>query len=370
MIINTLSTMDHQISRNVKLPLPSGLIAILIRSNRRVYKLIIFLISILLIVSGLARLYFSNRKVTLSIDRLDRIWNRIYDISIGFCILVLIFNRNCYNQFIIELDELIPSQFKPLVGQYIVRRRKYLQLCTLISVLYELFYMFSVEPFVSLLSKKIVSNPMIFQLIGLTILRLIYSVAWINYHIFLAEICVHLQSIFIGIFANIESIDKQNRNLFDQIRFARLIYFEAGEMVKRLDSYLILSILSFYVYTIGTCHLNFLGLFDNETPPILNCIYFIGETVYLVTITYQLVYVNWLSVKSYTKVYSLSFGSPSLEVVNEVNLFLTRISGHDIGFTFCKLFVITSKFVSSLATISLTIALAVPSFLNHNCINN
>ncbi|XP_025016796.1 uncharacterized protein LOC112538941 [Tetranychus urticae] len=158
----------------------------------------------------------------------------------------------------------------------------------------------------------------------------------------------------------------REENIAPLLRLNRLLYVKATDASKCINSFFFLIIFSYYVYFALNCIFSFDFFFESIKDSwymlIRHLIRMIGQFSYMLIVTYAFIHVNQLSVGIFDKVYSLTLTtSGSFEYSNEINLFLLRVGRFDAGFTFAGLFVITPSFVSSLATISLTLGLAIPS---------
>ncbi|XP_025018542.1 uncharacterized protein LOC112539942 [Tetranychus urticae] len=119
----------------------------------------------------------------------------------------------------------------------------------------------------------------------------------------------------------------------------------------------------YFVISIVESHFAFVYTIANPTGyALLMCI---AQVCSLSLGIFHMIYINHLALIIYEQVYSFSFKTGSLIVSKEVQIFLTRISRANVGLTFLDIFVITPTCATSLATISLTFALATPTLANY-----
>ncbi|XP_025017510.1 uncharacterized protein LOC112539319 [Tetranychus urticae] len=191
---------------------------------------------------------------------------------------------------------------------------------------------------------------------------------------FIIECCIYTQSTFIPINTLLDTLLHQNQqstqlDINRMAKLTRVHYTKIIKSIRYIDKFLTYAILVFYLYFIGHCIFVFNEFFQVSGSiywRLYNVFRFFGESSYLVLTTYHLVRVHQLSVQMFAKVYDLSYSlaSDSFEAVNEINLFLFRIDRNDVGFTFAGLCLVSPSFVSSLASIALTLGLALPNFID------
>uniref|UniRef100_T1KKR7 Gustatory receptor n=1 Tax=Tetranychus urticae TaxID=32264 RepID=T1KKR7_TETUR len=80
-------------------------------------------------------------------------------------------------------------------------------------------------------------------------------------------------------------------------------------------------------------------------------------------LTLNLIHVNTQSNNILEQLYEISFHSYDLSFRQQLDFCLYRLSKRDVGFTYGNMFVITPNFITSLATITLSIVLAIPNVL-------
>ncbi|XP_025018543.1 uncharacterized protein LOC112539945 [Tetranychus urticae] len=115
----------------------------------------------------------------------------------------------------------------------------------------------------------------------------------------------------------------------------------------------------YFVISIVESHFAFLCTIAN--PTVFSIAVCIAELSTFALVIYHMIYINHLATRIYEQVYSFSFRTDSMIVSKEIQMFLTRIALANVGLTFLDIFVITPSCATSLATISLTIALATPT---------
>ncbi|XP_053205405.1 uncharacterized protein LOC128389800 isoform X2 [Panonychus citri] len=272
----------------------------------------------------------------------------------------MIYQRSNYRKLIVDINRVL-SQFITISNQYSMKQRKYLRIFNFIMYSYEILIFSGNNGLIYIIKDYINGNQVPSQLILIYILHSIAASTWLIFYNFIIESCIHLQSYLTVMLYDIDSIDENRPDLLKRIYNTRLTYIEGIQITRKLDCYLSIFITCFYVQSTIICYLNFVEIFHDNTPFLLKNLFISGQAFYIIFITCHFVYVNCLSVKCYDQVYQLSLcSSISQQVTTEVNFFLDRINRQDLGFTFANLFVITPSFVSSLATISLTLALATP----------
>ncbi|XP_015787281.1 uncharacterized protein LOC107364451 isoform X2 [Tetranychus urticae] len=356
----------HDKKNVIKLIVPTGLIAKSLLMDSKIYLIVNLFIGFVFVFKGLFVIYAAfniESSEEILISRIEDLFNRINDILLGVCVIYFRINRSKYQRSFSSLSQILVTD-NTVADQYVSHHRKIFRYIYLFAIVYE-FLSDLVMDYPPYISKMIKHDHTVIRKTFAIIVRLLVSYAWILFVQFIFETCVHLQSAFIVISSNVSRVNKRSPLSSHKIQTFRQMYSQTGEIIANIDSFLVLTVLGLYIYLVATCHFNLVKLFHGEktSESIMGLIFFGSHTVYLIFMTFHFVHVNLLSVKCYETVYSLSFGYYSPEIINEIRLFLERIGRHDVGFTFAKIFVISSNFVSSLATISLTIALAAPNLL-------
>uniref|UniRef100_T1K7Q2 Gustatory receptor n=1 Tax=Tetranychus urticae TaxID=32264 RepID=T1K7Q2_TETUR len=88
-----------------------------------------------------------------------------------------------------------------------------------------------------------------------------------------------------------------------------------------------------------------------------------GILIVLCLIIHAVVTIYTKSQESLPTLYKLSFETESFQILNEISLFLYRIGFNDVGFSFGGIFMITPDFISTLAAVTITVIIAIPSFV-------
>ncbi|XP_025016722.1 uncharacterized protein LOC112538896 [Tetranychus urticae] len=148
----------------------------------------------------------------------------------------------------------------------------------------------------------------------------------------------------------------------DKVREIRSMYSIASETTERMDSFLRLPILNFYSYAIISGHIYLAEIIYN--PSIVSFIILVFRFLIIALIAYNMIYIHYLSNKCFHDIYVLSYEKHPFQVNNEIQMFLDRIGQSNVGFSFLKISLITSTFVTSLASLTLSFALSVPTFFS------
>uniref|UniRef100_T1KRG7 Gustatory receptor n=1 Tax=Tetranychus urticae TaxID=32264 RepID=T1KRG7_TETUR len=326
--------------------------------------------SISLISKAVYRLYFI---FTTGIDhreppiiRYEQLLIQMYSLCLGLTIMNFEFNRSVYITYLDCYQTIVSEHFSKSSSKFVNKWVKIIRFWVLIAFLYELTTI------------TIHTYLRYFHKIGLQVnffatilVVLISQVSYILSMQFIIECCIYCQATFIPINTLLNNFLHQNKHstpikMYRMARVTRSYYFETIKSIRYMDKFLAFAVLVFYFYFSGRCIFLFGRFFQGSSTiylQIYNFFRFFGEASYLVLVTYHLARVNRLSVKIFDKVYALthSSNSDSVESINEINLFLLRIDRNDVGFTFAGLCLVSPSFVSSLATISLTVGLALPN---------
>ncbi|XP_025016725.1 uncharacterized protein LOC112538899 [Tetranychus urticae] len=179
---------------------------------------------------------------------------------------------------------------------------------------------------------------------------------------FFIEACLYIHTCFMRVEHSINTLNNSTSALsIGDIRKVRRLYCFAVETTEKLNSLFMLITAIYFVFSTIKSHFSLVRVIHNPSPIIISIC--MVEFSYYFLVTYHMIYINHLATRIYQSVYSLTYKTDSLFANKEVHLFLLRIERADVGFTFLDLFVITPTCVTSLATISLTIALATPALL-------
>uniref|UniRef100_T1KAN6 Gustatory receptor n=1 Tax=Tetranychus urticae TaxID=32264 RepID=T1KAN6_TETUR len=179
---------------------------------------------------------------------------------------------------------------------------------------------------------------------------------------FYVESCLYVQCCFIQVEHQIDAVNNSNSLLsLAKVRQVRRCYCIAIKTTEKLNSLLLPATVTFFVLSLIDCHYVFTNVL--AFPSLVIILMFIAAFTNFFVVTYYIIYINHLAVNVYEKVYSFSFKTESLNVSKEIQLLLTRIARADVGLTWLGIFVITPTCVTSLATITLTVALAVPTLI-------
>uniref|UniRef100_T1KCM2 Gustatory receptor n=1 Tax=Tetranychus urticae TaxID=32264 RepID=T1KCM2_TETUR len=181
------------------------------------------------------------------------------------------------------------------------------------------------------------------------------------YHQFLVESCLNIQACWLTVLDCIRLLDRiDGRTLtLTEIRECRSMFVIAAVTTHKMDSFLRFPIFSYYSFLFILFNVHFVNML--REPTVENLIMVTTQSLHLVFVTFNIIYINYLSNKCFDVVYSLAYKTRSLPVHNEVLLFIDRIEHSKVGFSFLKISLITPTFVTSMASLTLTIALSAPT---------
>uniref|UniRef100_T1KPB1 Gustatory receptor n=1 Tax=Tetranychus urticae TaxID=32264 RepID=T1KPB1_TETUR len=183
----------------------------------------------------------------------------------------------------------------------------------------------------------------------------------------ICNICVCLKAAFNQInslIANLNQASEQVFNSFDEIRNLRKKYSYAVRATKHAEKLFRFFITIFYIeyfsYNIANIvracgprtHIDAIWLF------VMLC-----RTTHLLILTYNLVSMNNLSRQGLEDLYEFSFKLNSIHLYHENDIFIARMALSDVGFTFADLFTINNSFIISMFSLSLTLIIALTSFI-------
>uniref|UniRef100_T1KCM4 Gustatory receptor n=1 Tax=Tetranychus urticae TaxID=32264 RepID=T1KCM4_TETUR len=266
----------------------------------------------------------------------------------------LCFQRNKYIDLIIhfEYNAKLPSNDQSL-DAYMKRNRYFFYLITFINFLINAAM--NIVPFIMGLIKLNMSALRAFVFSSLQISF------FCNFALFrfFVETCLYIHTCFMRVEKQIDTLNKSTNGLsIEHIRKVRRLYCIAVETTEKFNSLLWPVISTYFVFSFVSVHFIFAkAIADASFVTILVCA---GYLSVFILVAYNMVYINHLATRIYQSAYSLSYKTDLLFAKKEVQLFLTRIERSDVGFTFLDLFVITPTCATTLATISLTLALAAP----------
>uniref|UniRef100_T1KAN5 Gustatory receptor n=1 Tax=Tetranychus urticae TaxID=32264 RepID=T1KAN5_TETUR len=274
----------------------------------------------------------------------------------GVCTIVIWLNRNkfvdIFNHFErnVNMNSLCSS-----VAPYLKKHRLLIKIHTLVC-----FALFFATTFYNPALK---SNSKLI-LCKFIVISSIKTMGLYTYYTFLSfsiETFLYIQCCFLHVEHKIHELNWSNSepNIVN-IRRVRCAYCIAIENTRMLNSLLFFLFGAYFVLSFVSTHCALVALIAD--PAFLTAVITIGNTITFSLVIYHMIYINHLGTRIYEQVYTFSFKTYSLEVSKEIQLLLTRIARADVGLTFLDIFVITPTCVTSLATISLTIALATPAF--------
>uniref|UniRef100_A0A158P549 Gustatory receptor n=1 Tax=Tetranychus urticae TaxID=32264 RepID=A0A158P549_TETUR len=183
------------------------------------------------------------------------------------------------------------------------------------------------------------------------------------------NICICLQATFNEINSQIAALNQTDNQLFysfHEIRTLRKKYSYAVRSTKNAEKLFRYFITIFYVEYFSLNIMNIVRSFEPETKigPIWLASILI-QTAQLLILTYNLVSVNNISRQGLEDLYEFSFKLDTIHLYHENDIFIARMALSDVGFTFANLFTINNSFITSMFTLSLTIIIALASFIYH-----
>uniref|UniRef100_T1KAN4 Gustatory receptor n=1 Tax=Tetranychus urticae TaxID=32264 RepID=T1KAN4_TETUR len=325
---------------------PTGIIAKALYSGRKA----VFMSCTLVFI-------FCSVVWALQLSKLKETWRQIYAIvfcfhNINRAIIVysVYWNRDnyidCFNHF--EFNANI-NTISPSLIKYLAKNRLIIS-----TLLLSAFVCYSIAVIMALIE----FHPQIWHFI----IKMSAITCYYFYLNFYVESCLYIQSCFMQVEHQIDLVNHSNSTLsLAKVRQVRRLYCIAIETTEKLNSLLLPATATYFVLSLIVNHYVFSNVIS--FPSLRVTLMFIAEFTAFFVVTYHIIYVNHLAVRIYEKVYSFSFKTDAVNVSKEIQLLLTRIARTDVGLTWLNIFVITPTCVTSLATISLTITLAVPTLI-------
>uniref|UniRef100_T1KRJ8 Gustatory receptor n=1 Tax=Tetranychus urticae TaxID=32264 RepID=T1KRJ8_TETUR len=359
---------EHKSSYRSTLTRPSSIVGkSLLRENKWSQILHLFPTIVLLVVSimKLPNIYndIKTNRYNNVLIKYERIMNFIVYLSLSLVSLNYKYESSYYIEFINLYQKITNTNYFGLFcNSYLIKWSKINKSIVLILALSGLF--------VNLLfigNRISLSEP-------ISSLNLIFLIVVASFNVplwfqILFEICTFLQSTFLLLENSLVRLKKQTNQLNEfNVKSLRLLHVQIIESIIIINKFYRYNILSTYVYSVGhnVCLLGILSHSGQSISKFPYYVKFIEQLFHLMLITFHMVRVNQLSVRVFDRVYKLSLSlnsSHSTATMNEINLFLLRIHRNDVGFTFAGLCLIAPSFISSLASIALTIGLALPSLV-------
>ncbi|XP_025016797.1 uncharacterized protein LOC112538943 [Tetranychus urticae] len=357
---------------------PSSILAQSVSKKNLTTRIIHLVLSIAYAMRGFFECYLIFNKLFTNgfpndIVKYDTLWRFAYRLITTYTYFSLMINQSLYNKFLASCATIVHG-YESVANEFVVTKKATMNKLVVIFFVYEILIDSAVVDNSRISKAFFTINFSHIKLITYYILMVTDAACWSCFVHFVIETCVYLQATFYVISARIENLDSMcatisEENIVPLLKRNRSLFMKATEASKCIDSFFFLITFSYYVYFALNCIFSFdfffESIYDSWYMLIRHLIRMIGEFSYMLIVTYAFVHVNQLSVGIFDKVYSLTLTkSGSFEYSNEINLFLLRVGRFDAGFTFAGLFVITPSFVSSLATISLTLGLAIPSLFH------
>ncbi|XP_053200738.1 uncharacterized protein LOC128385835 [Panonychus citri] len=369
------STVDFQ-EMIIKSIVPSSLFSLSILRKNKFSQFLHVFVSLMFIIKGLFGLYIiyfeSPNNFNNLVHKYETVWSKFNSILFGLTCGYYLFSRRLFHKLLSSYHEIIYRN-KEIAADYLIRQQKIIKFLFVYAIFYEIICEVAKNDTRYIPDALISPENYIYKHILFAIILIASKIGLICQFQFILEICFHLESAFMVLNQCLDNLrpwylvkgdETGGKSSEEKMRSCRLMYIKIIKTARYADKFFTLTLLTFYLFFVGLWLFIVRAIFVT-TQSFINLILtiarFIGESTYLLLITYHLIRVNQLSNKLFKKVYALSFDLKSFEFTNEVNLFLLRISRHDVGFRFGRLLFITPNFVSSLATISLTIGLALAS---------
>uniref|UniRef100_T1KPA3 Gustatory receptor n=1 Tax=Tetranychus urticae TaxID=32264 RepID=T1KPA3_TETUR len=183
----------------------------------------------------------------------------------------------------------------------------------------------------------------------------------------ICNICICLRAVFNEINSQITTMSETSNQLFTsfrEIRDLRKKYSHAVRSTQNAEKLFRCFITLFYVEYFSQNIVNIVRLFGPQAK--IETLYLLAisiQTIQLILLTYNLVSVNNLSRQGLEDLYELSFKLNSIHLYHENDIFIARMALSDVGFTFANLFTINNSFITSMFTLSLTLIIALASFI-------
>uniref|UniRef100_T1JW33 Gustatory receptor n=1 Tax=Tetranychus urticae TaxID=32264 RepID=T1JW33_TETUR len=283
----------------------------------------------------------------------------ITQMACGTFILLVYWNRNkyieCFNHFesSAKINTLCPS-----VARYLKKNRFIITI--VLSLAFAAYFGANCMHLHAILGNE--SN--VYKRISIFGFRLIGLTGYFACICFFIETCLYIQSCFLQVETQIQILSDSNNALrLDDIRQVRRFYCIAIETTEKINSLSMPFIAFYFMLSFVESHMAFIYSIANPTG--YNITICITELCTFSLAIYHMIYINHLATRIYEQVYSFSFKTDSLVVSKEIQMFLNRIALANVGLTFLDIFVITPTCSTSLAMISLTIALATPTLASY-----
>ncbi|XP_053208007.1 uncharacterized protein LOC128392051 [Panonychus citri] len=181
---------------------------------------------------------------------------------------------------------------------------------------------------------------------------------------FLSLLSIHIQAVFIAVDRKLGQLPNEVGALCEKLRSIRRLHYYGRELTRLVDLFIFYLIIGIYCIIVPVILLGLYRLIY-ESDTILDRFTSLGVLVIgisaTVIVTFSAVEINNLASKCFDKVYELSFVNGCPGYYKEVSLMMYRMGRYDIGISFANLFIISSSFVTSLATLCVTFILAFPS---------
>uniref|UniRef100_T1KAI7 Gustatory receptor n=1 Tax=Tetranychus urticae TaxID=32264 RepID=T1KAI7_TETUR len=335
---------------------PSGLLS---RSLQTLNKTKLFLIQLSFIVSYIDKVQIYTVKTTShSAIKLLSSWLNFNGIINCSICLYFILKRKSFSKFVDYFDKEIANYSKnDHIRKFIAKNRiitnMYFPFFFILYFTYAIYdvYIFYRE-----------SEP--YDKLAFRVFRNLFrSTIHLNHLVlmqFIVESCLHVQICFKMVLDQLECLKRADGLLkIEKLQPIRQLYDIAAEKTRKLDSLLFMILCAYYCGCLQVYEINFAGLINNYSY--IRLLVIVRETLILIYITFHVANINRLANGAFNKVYSISYKAHSLAIITEIRYFLIRIGRNDVGLTLLKIVLITPSFVTSILTLSLTIALSIPS---------
>uniref|UniRef100_T1KPA1 Gustatory receptor n=1 Tax=Tetranychus urticae TaxID=32264 RepID=T1KPA1_TETUR len=306
---------------------------------------------------------FQNYGYTTKISIFEWVDPCIFLIILSLKVFVVLFgfNPDYFKKFISTVEPLSIEFNSATVGKIKRNRRLNLNILAASFICYSILSMVYVSPYMKILGTTRVTLLIIDEIFIVFGSLFLYNMV--------CNICICLHAAFNEINAQIAALNETSNQLFNsfrEIRSLRKKYSHAVRSTKYAEKLVRCFITLFYIEYFSYNIMNIVKLFGPQAkiePIYLSSICM--QTIHLMLLTYNLVSVNNLSRQGLEDLYELSFKLNSIHLYHENDIFIARMALSDVGFTFANLFTINNSFITSMSTLSLTLIIALASFIYH-----
>uniref|UniRef100_T1JW34 Gustatory receptor n=1 Tax=Tetranychus urticae TaxID=32264 RepID=T1JW34_TETUR len=327
---------------------PSGLFAKALKTKNKTILLLLLLSFVMNSFEGIQNFEIKKNYVSA--------WRILYVNSYLAISIYLIFKRKSFFEFVNYFDrEIGVYMSNDSIPKYIGKNRFFISIGY--PFIFILYIIYGVHDIIQVYWQSY------YGLAMRLLWNLFRSIIYLNRYViiqFIIECCLHTQICFKMVEDQIASLKMSDFSLnFGEMQKIRKLYDVAIEKTRKLDSLLFWVLPVYYFTCIGSFQMNLVFIIYEYNP--VSLMLMMREVVTLVLLTFHIANINQLANEAFNQVYSLSYKVESVEMQNELRFFFTRINRGDVGLTILKIVLITPAFVTSFGTLSLTIALAIPT---------